>query len=57
MAKGAEGLTEVKWYADRDALLKELIPYIQPGDAVLVKASHFMGFPVIVDALKEAFEK
>lgn len=57
MAKGAEGLTEVKWYADRDTLLKELIPYIQPGDAVLVKASHFMGFPVIVDALKEAFEK
>ncbi len=57
MAKGAEGLADVKWFADRDTLLKELIPYVQPGDAVLVKASHFMGFPVIVDALKEAFEK
>jgi UDP-N-acetylmuramoyl-tripeptide--D-alanyl-D-alanine ligase len=36
-----------------DALLERLPELVRPGDTVLVKASHGMNFPVIVDKLKE----
>lgn len=39
-------------FADRDALLLALTAYLKPGDTVLVKASHFMDFPKIVEELK-----
>ena len=54
MANAAAGCGEVKWFADRDSLQKELLPFVKPGDSILVKASHFMGFPVIVEALRDA---
>ncbi len=36
----------------REELLPELLAAIRKGDTVLVKASHFMDFPKIVEALK-----
>ena len=36
----------------REELLEHLSDYIQPGDTVLVKASHFMKFEDVVQALK-----
>ena len=35
-----------------EAMLPQLLDFIKPGDTVLVKASHFMQFGKIVDALK-----
>lgn len=36
------------WFADRDALIEALPELVRPGDAVLVKASHSMGFEEVV---------
>lgn len=38
---------------DRESLLKNLKTYIQTGDTVLVKASHFMKFEEVVEALSK----
>lgn len=38
---------------DKKELLKNLTDYVQAGDTILVKASHFMGFEEIVKALQE----
>lgn len=40
-----------KWFATKADFLKVFKDYIQPGDNVLVKASHGMEFPEIVEAL------
>ncbi|MCR5033294.1 MAG: UDP-N-acetylmuramoyl-tripeptide--D-alanyl-D-alanine ligase [Lachnospiraceae bacterium] len=45
--------TEVLHEKDRDSLIGSLREIIRPGDTVLVKASHCMGFEKIVEALKE----
>ena len=37
----------------KDELLSELKPLLKKGDTILVKASHFMDFPYIVDQLKQ----
>ncbi len=42
---------EVFYEKDREALTEKLKAYIKEGDFVLVKASHFMEFPKIVEAL------
>ncbi len=39
---------------DTDALLARVCGFVQPGDTILVKASHFMDYPRIVRALTEA---
>ncbi|MDO4805594.1 MAG: UDP-N-acetylmuramoyl-tripeptide--D-alanyl-D-alanine ligase [Lachnospiraceae bacterium] len=52
-----EGLREegsradIRWFDSVEALLPELPSLLVPGDIVLVKASHFMGFDRIVQAL------
>lgn len=46
---------DARWFADADALIEALPKYIRRGDAVLVKASHAMGFDAVVRAL-EALE-
>ncbi len=57
LAKGAQrGHTKVMYFADREKLTQTLINFVEAGDTVLVKASHFMEFPKIVKALEEAFE-
>ena len=43
--------TEVHHYEDKADLIKDLVKEVQSGDTVLVKASHFMGFPEIVKEL------
>lgn len=57
LAKGAQrGHTKVMYFADREKLTQTLINFVEAGDMVLVKASHFMEFPKIVKALEEALE-
>lgn len=41
------------WYPDAEAFLQKAETELKPGDTVLVKASHFMGFTRIVNALTE----
>lgn len=43
---------EVKHYATRDELMEALPALLHDGDTILVKASHFMQFPAIVEMLK-----
>ncbi|MGN0142770.1 MAG: UDP-N-acetylmuramoyl-tripeptide--D-alanyl-D-alanine ligase [Roseburia sp.] len=45
--------TEVFHFGDKGELTAALMNYVKPGDTVLVKASHFMGFPDIVRGLTE----
>jgi len=52
-ARGASnGKTIVKHYATKADFFKEMNLLLQKGDTVLVKASHGMEFPEIVDKLK-----
>ena len=53
-AKGADvGNTQVKHFDTKAEFLKEASTILQKGDTVLVKASHGMEFPEIVDALQK----
>ncbi len=45
--------TKALWFADKADFLAQMKNIIKPGDNILVKASHGMEFPEIVDALKE----
>lgn len=51
-AKKANEMLPVFYYRTRDELLEALLSYIKKGDTVLVKASHFMEYAKIVEALK-----
>ena len=42
-------------YATVESMLEDLIPIIRGGDTILVKASHFMNFSTVVDAIKTKF--
>ena len=62
MAKGAQDTAkrcahpmEIRHFETKEALQKQLPAFLRPGDAVLVKASHFMGYEQIVHTLKETF--
>lgn len=46
---------EVRYYPSRDRLMVELRKLLKPGDTVLIKASHYMGFDKIVGMLKEGW--
>ena len=39
-------------YPTVDAMLEDLLPIVRGGDTILVKASHFMNFSQVVEALK-----
>ena len=41
------------WFPDADAVVAALPELIRPGDAVLVKASHAMGFDAVTQALSQ----
>jgi UDP-N-acetylmuramoyl-tripeptide--D-alanyl-D-alanine ligase len=43
---------EVLYFPEREAMTEALCAYVQDGDTILVKASHFMEFPKVVEALK-----
>lgn len=53
-AKKQNPVLTVKHYATREEMTEELLATVKEGDAVLVKASHFMEFPKVVEALTEA---
>lgn len=48
------GKSEIHYYPTKKDLLRELQDIVKPGDTVLVKASHGMGFEEIVENLKQA---
>lgn len=54
LAEGASigASTKVLWYKTKEEFIASLKDIILPGDNVLVKASHGMNFPEIVDALR-----
>ena len=45
------GSCEVYHFPERDDMIKELLSYVKTGDSILIKASHFMDFPKVVEAL------
>ncbi len=54
IANGAKenAACQVKHFLTRDELITALVQEVRSGDTILVKASHFMDFPKIVEALK-----
>ena len=50
---GPARIPEIVWFPDRDSLMEKLADYIRPGDTILIKASRFMGFEKIADALQK----
>lgn len=55
LAKAAAAGCETIHCENLDILIFELLKKVEPGDTVLVKASHFMKYETIVNALKKAF--
>lgn len=51
-AAKAAGIAQAWHFADREMLLAELGSLLKPGDSVLVKASHGMGYEKIVEELE-----
>ena len=48
------GCPDVRWYPDRESVKEDLLALFAPGDAVLLKASHFFGrFDLMADYLRE----
>lgn len=45
------GECKVFYSNNRDEMIKELLAYVQEGDNILIKASHSMEFPKVVEAL------
>lgn len=58
MFEGAEATrhegkhTAVRYYTTREELIDALPDLLKPGDTILVKASHFMGFEHVVKAIE-----
>lgn len=52
-AANDEQTAMVYYFADRDSAINSLPNILQPGDSVLIKASHSMGFEKIVESLQQ----
>jgi UDP-N-acetylmuramoyl-tripeptide--D-alanyl-D-alanine ligase len=52
-ARECSTCTEVYYYKTREQLAQALLPFVKPGDTILVKASHFMDYPKLVKKLTE----
>lgn len=50
-AAKVNGKCEICWCKTREEMIPKLTAYVKPGDTILVKASHFMEFPKVVEAL------
>lgn len=47
------GCPDVRWYPDRESVKEDLLSLFAPGDALLLKASHFFGrFDLMADFLR-----
>lgn len=44
---------DIHYFKTREEMTEALLSFVEPGDTVLVKASHFMEFPKVVEALKQ----
>ena len=53
LAENQDRTCEVYYYESREDMIAALQAYVQEGDNILVKASHFMDFPKVVAALTE----
>ena len=51
-AKIANPDINVFYFADKSDMIDALLRYVKIGDSILIKASHFMDFPKVVEALK-----
>jgi UDP-N-acetylmuramoyl-tripeptide--D-alanyl-D-alanine ligase len=51
-AKEANPELTVIYEPDKESLLADLEGYVNKGDAILVKASHFMNFQEVVEKLQ-----
>ena len=49
--KKASSDVDIRYFEDRETMTQELLSYVKEGDTILVKASHFMEFPKVVEAL------
>lgn len=47
---------EVFHFDSLEEMQSQLLEYLQEGDTVLVKASHFMDYPKVVEAIREHFK-
>ena len=52
-AKSVNPECDIHYYVERDDMLGELKTYVKHGDSILVKASHFMEFTEVVNALSK----
>ncbi len=58
LAKGAKETAmdcQVFHFETRQEMTEQLLRYLKKGDTVLVKASHFMEYPKVVEAIKAKF--
>lgn len=46
-----ENACQVFYFENRDDMIESLLSYVKEGDNILIKASHFMDFPKVVEAL------
>lgn len=55
LAQGARegGGTQVFYYTEQEEMTESLLEYLREGDTVLVKASHFMEYPKVVEAIRQ----
>ena len=49
--ESVENDCKVFHFRERDDMITELLSYVKEGDNILIKASHFMDFPKVVEAL------
>lgn len=52
-AKIANPNINVFYFADKNDMIEALLGYVKTGDSILIKASHFMDFPKVVEALRK----
>ena len=48
---------EIHYFADKENMTAALLAYMRPEDTILVKASHFMEFPKIIQSLQVYVER
>ena len=51
LAENSKDVCEVYYYESREDMIEALKVYVQENDSILIKASHFMDFTKVVDAL------
>jgi UDP-N-acetylmuramoyl-tripeptide--D-alanyl-D-alanine ligase len=50
-ADDVKDICQVFYFENRDDMIESILSYVKEGDNILIKASHFMDFPKVVEAL------